>query len=167
MSVFIEDSTTSNLNGSFESQKDGLPVNWQLYTPQTVPNSNFTIMLDTNNSKAGKQSLQFNVVRCAETGGWQSPGMAKEIDAKPGDAYTVSFWIKNNGATFIAKIGGITATKHNLKTIVATNENSPNWKQYYYKFTMPPHMDALRFELNVIQPGIVWIDDVRIEKEML
>jgi hypothetical protein len=32
-----------------------------------------------------------------------------------------------------------------------------------YTYTVPAHYSNIRFELNVMAPGTVWVDDVRIE----
>ena len=37
---------TAGLNGSFEVSEKELPVNWLLYTPNTVPDADFQIILD-------------------------------------------------------------------------------------------------------------------------
>ena len=60
MSEIIEDSS-AGMNGSFEYSKSGLPVNWLLYTPNTVPEGDFDIIIDTAEFKDGKQSLKFLV----------------------------------------------------------------------------------------------------------
>ncbi|MBX9448834.1 MAG: hypothetical protein KL787_03585 [Taibaiella sp.] len=57
MSVMIQDEAIGS-NGSFEYSKNGLPINWQLYTAQTVPSGDFDIVLDTQEVKEGKQSLK-------------------------------------------------------------------------------------------------------------
>ncbi len=53
------------LNGGFEVSKNGLPVNWLMYTPNTVPEAVFEIKLDKNVYKEGKKSLRFDVKKCS------------------------------------------------------------------------------------------------------
>jgi len=163
MSTLIEDST-KGFNGSFEHSQQGLPVNWQLYTNQTVPSGDFDILLDSTDYKDGKQSLQFNVRNCSATGGWHSPGIAQQMNANSGEVYKVSFWTKNNGGSFISKISGINATEGDSEVIVETNEKIEEWKYYEHIYSIPTKMNAIRFEFNALHEGIFWIDDVRIEK---
>ena len=56
-----ETDTSTGLNGGFEVSKNGLPVNWLMYTPNTVPDADFEIELDNVVFKEGKQSLRFDV----------------------------------------------------------------------------------------------------------
>lgn len=163
MSILIEDNT-KGMNGDFEHTRDGMPVNWQLYTAQTVPAGDFDILADSSDYKEGKRSLKLVVRECDTTGGWHSPGMAKQIKAKPGEVYHISFWVKNQGTTFRVNIAGVSATKGQAETIVQTGETIDDWKQYRYTYTIPEKMNALRFEMNVLQPGSFWIDDIRIER---
>ena len=58
MSVIIRDDT-AGINGSFEVTKSGLPVNWLLFTPKTIENSDFNIILYSTEHKDGKLSLKF------------------------------------------------------------------------------------------------------------
>ena len=37
------------------------------------------------------------------------------------------------------------------------------WREFVYTYTVPAHYSNIRFELNVMAPGTVWVDDVRIE----
>lgn len=161
MSTLIEDKSLGQ-NGSFEHSKDGIPYNWQLYTMQTVPSGNFDILPDPSNPKQGNQSLMFKVRECDSTGGWRSPGIAQQKSANPGETYLIGFWIKNQGSTYRAKISGIAATTGESELIVETGESNNDWKYYEYTYTIPKKMNAIRFEFNVLTPGTVWIDDVKI-----
>ncbi len=37
------------------------------------------------------------------------------------------------------------------------------WREFIYTYTVPEHYSNIRFELNVLAPGTLWVDDVRIE----
>ena len=154
----------AGVNGSFEVTKSGLPVNWLVYTPKTVPSGDFDIVIDTKEFKEGKQSLKFVVRKCSDKGGRLSPGFCQEFSAKPGETYRVSFWVKNDGAEFIAKVGGVSATTGEYSTIVKSKEAIGTWRQFSTKYTIPKGMKALRFELNILQPGTFWIDDLKLDK---
>ena len=153
---------SAGMNGGFEITESGLPVNWLVYTPKTIPTGDYDLLIDTGEYRAGKQSLKFVVRECSPDGGWHSPGFSKEYDATPGTSYTVGFWVKNDGAEFLAKIGGVTATQGRYETIVRSSETITTWKHYEHEYTMPPEFDRIRFELNILRPGTFWIDEVTI-----
>ena len=84
MSEYVGDAS-AGLNGSFETYESGLPVNWIVYTPNTVPDGDFEVALVSGETKDGSHSLRFDVRACAATGGWKSPGMAVELNVlEPG-----------------------------------------------------------------------------------
>ena len=68
MSEQIRDNS-AGINGGFEVSKDGLPVNWLMYTSSTVPKADFEIILDKKDFKEGEQSLRFDVKECEDIGG--------------------------------------------------------------------------------------------------
>jgi hypothetical protein len=153
----------AGLNGSFETTKAGLPVNWLVYTPTTVPAADFDVVVDTTESKDGRQSLKFLVRKPSPTGGRLSPGLSQIFKGHPGETFKVSFWAKNDGSEFVARVGGVAAKTGVYDTIVKSTETIADWRQFEHVYTIPPQMNALRFEMNVLQPGALWIDDVRIE----
>jgi len=163
MSEYIPDKT-AGMNGSFEVTKSGLPVNWLVYTPKTIPTGDYDLIIDTVEFKDGKQSLKFLVRECSANGGWHSPGFCNQYKADPGDTYKVSCWIKNVESEFIIRIGGISATKGQYDTIFRSKETINSWQFLNYTYSIPEKMDFIRFEMNIIQPGTFWIDDVKIEK---
>lgn len=160
--------TSAGLNGGFEISKNNLPVNWLMYTPNTVPNADFKIVLDKNIYKEGKQSLRFDVNKCSSFGGWKSPGFTNEffeIGKYEGKGrYKLSFWIKNEGTEFKISAGGISAMKGNMITLIQENEQIEDWKLFEYQIDIPKDR-WLKMELNILQPGTFWIDDIKIERE--
>ncbi len=155
---------TAGMNGSFEVTESGLPVNWLIYTPETIPTGDYDLIIDTTEYKDGGQSLKFLVRECSSTGGWHSPGLCQEYKAIPGETYRVSFWVKNDGSEFVIKIGGVSAHKGQYDTIVKSKETIDTWQQFEYTYTIPQKMNAIRFEMNILQPGTFWIDDIEIER---
>ncbi len=155
---------TAGINGSFEATRSGLPVNWLLYTPETVKTGDFDIIIDTSEFKEGKQSLKFAVRECSATGGWHSPGLSKEYEARPGDTYVVSFWVKNNGCRFFIQIGGVSAFDGKYETIIKSDESIETWKYFEHKYTMPTEekFGRIRFELSILSKGSFWIDGIKI-----
>ena len=162
-----ETDESAGVNGGFEVTKNGLPVNWLMYTPNTVPNSDFKIAFDKNIFKEGKQSLMFNVKNCSSTGGRLSPGFTNEfydIGVFEGEAnFILSFWIKNNGTKFQVEAGGVAPYKGDMKVLIESDEQIEDWKYFEYKINVPKDRH-LRMELNVLESGTLWIDDVQIVK---
>ncbi len=154
----------AGMNGSFEVTESGLPVNWLLYSPKTVPTGDFDLVLDTTEYKEGSQSLKFVVRECSPAGGRLSPGFAQEFEAAPGETYRVSFWVKNDGSEFVVGVSGVSAQEGEDVTIVQSQEAIDTWQEFEYVYTIPEKMNALRFEMNILQPGTFWIDDIRIER---
>ena len=153
---------SAGINGSFEIVREGLPVNWLVYSPKTIPNSDFDIIIDTKEFKEGKQSLKFLVKKCSKIGGKLSPGIANEFKANAGDKYKISFWIKNIGTEFSFRIGAVTALNGVEGPVLKTKDTLMNWKFFEYEYTIPEKMERLRVEMNILSPGIFWIDDIRI-----
>jgi hypothetical protein len=166
MSEIIVDKTAV-LNGGFEVSKNGLPVNWLMYTPNTVPDADFQIILDKEIFKEGKQSLKFNVKKCSSIGGWKSPGFTNEffeVGRYRGEGrYKLSFWVKNAGAEFSITAGGVSAQGANMTTLIKEHEQIDDWKLLEYEIDVPTDR-WLRMQLNILQPGTFWIDDIRIER---
>lgn len=164
MSEHVKDES-AGMNGGFELTKNGIPVNWLMYTPNTVPNGKFEIILDKEDFKEGKQSLKFEVEECSSNGGWHSPGFTNQFDAKPGSTYKLSFWIKNNEAEFSVMAGGVAPKTGVMKTLLQTSEQINDWRQYEYDVPISKEFDQIRLEVNILKAGAFWIDDIRIEKE--
>jgi len=75
----------------------------------------------------------------------------------------LSFWVKNAGTEFIITAGGVSATKGNMITLIKENEQIDDWKLLEYEIDVPRGR-WLRMQLNILRPGIFWIDGIRIEK---
>ena len=158
---------TVGTNGSFEYSKNGLPVNWILYTQKRTEIGDYDILIDTTEFKDGKQSLKFAVRECSNRGGRFSLGFIKEyFETKTGGTYKVSFWIKNNGSEFSFRISAVSdpAYKGPIKPMeLKSKETIDKWRLYEYNFTLPPKT-WLMFDMNILQPGTFWIDDIKVEK---
>lgn len=164
MSERITDSNTGS-NNSFEVAQQGMPVNWDIYTSKTVPAAKFTVGVDTEAPQDGKQSLRFDVQECTAQGGWRSPGVAKEFDVDGGSEYELRFWVKNKGTKFSVQAGGIAATTGDTKQLLTTTESNTDWKEFVYTIPVAKEYQRLRFELNVLTPGTLWLDNVSIKKK--
>ena len=162
-----ETDNSVGMNGGFEILKNDLPVNWLMYTPNTVPDADFKILYDNVIFKEGTQSLKFDVKKCASTGGWLSPGFTNEfseIGTSDGEStYKLSFWIRNNGTKYRVNAGGVAPLEGDMKTLIESDEQSNDWKYLEYEINVPKDMH-LRMELNILEPGTFWIDDIQIVK---
>lgn len=151
------------MNGGFEILKKGLPVNWRYYAPETVPNSDFEITSDTSQFREGKRSLKFEVRKCDAIGGCKSPGFFGSFKVVPNETYRISFWLINKGCRF--KVYLESSMKGNAgpsETVLRTKDTIPEWTYYEFDFKIPATIDMLRFELNILSPGTIWIDDIII-----
>jgi len=175
MSEYVE-FKPAGLNGGFEITKFGLPVNWSCYTPRTVPDGDFDIVMDKTDFKEGEQSLKFVVRKCKPTGGWHSPGFFNDFrienftppgpfETKPGETYKVSFWAKNDGSEFVFKARGVSPLAGDKGVVIRSKETFHKWRQFECTYTIPPGPKMhLRLELNVVQSGTFWIDDLQVVK---
>ena len=162
-----ETDSSAGLNGGFEASRNELPVNWLMYTPKTVPDANFEIVLDNVVYKEGNQSLKFDVEKCIATGGWYSPGFTNEFSDcgqfKGEGIYKLSFWIKNDRSKYRINAGGVAPMKGDMKILIESDKQIEDWQYLEYEISVPKDWH-LRLELNILQPGTFWIDDVRIER---
>ena len=103
------------------------------------------------------------VEECNSSGGWHSPGFTKQFDAEPGNTYKLSFWIKNKGAEFQVSAGGVSPTSGEMKILLRSNQQIEKWKQFKYEVPVGEAFSQIRTEVNVLQPGVFWIDDIQFE----
>lgn len=175
----MEIDKSAGFNSGFEITKNGLPVNWYLYGPKIIKAGDVEISLDTEDAVEGKQSLKLLVHRVSGPG-WHAAGLFQTIPAKAKQSYKVSFWLKNQGCKIGMRIrnegtdplfGHSEAEKKDLaahppigKTLGEEETGINTWRQFEYIFVVPETDPTIRFELNVLEPGTLWIDDVRIEE---
>ena len=96
----------------------------------------------------------------------QSAGLNGGFEAgrfKGEGRYKLSFWIRNNGTKYSISAGGVSEKKGDMKTLLQGNEQIGDWQLFEYVIDIPKDT-WLRMELNILQPGIFWIDDIKIEK---
>ena len=151
------------INGGFEYTRSGLPINWIVYSPGTIPSGRYELLLDRADFREGKQSLRFLVDACSPTGGWHSPGITQQYPAEPGTTYAIRFWVKNEGCDWAVSVGGVTATTGAYEVLAGAEVPQGSWQRVEQRYTLAPQYEQLRFELSITSPGSLWIDDVRIE----
>jgi hypothetical protein len=156
----------NNMNGSFETVKKNLPVNWYFYSPGKVPNSDFDIISDDKEFKEGDKSLKFIVRKCESLGGWHSPGFFQDFNAVRNETYKISFWAINKSCEFqIVLESSVEGTMGTHETVLQTKDSFTEWKYYEFHFKTAPTLDMIRFEANILTPGTIWFDDIKIEGE--
>lgn len=154
----------AGLNGGFEVVREGLPVAWNVYTPQTVPDARFVLALDEEQRHEGLRALRFDVEKCSGEAGWRSPGLTREIAIVPGATYDVSFWVRSEGARWSADVGGVAAKTGALEQLESAQADDGRWARVERRVTVPEDFERLRFQFNVRSPGRLWLDDVRVER---
>jgi hypothetical protein len=82
--------------------------------------------------------------------------------AQEGRAYRISFWLKTREAVIRLRICS-EALNPSPNPIIESINAEDEWRQFVYTYTVPAHHDSIRFEINIIAPGTMWIDNVRID----
>ena len=154
----------AGLNGGFEVVREGLPAGWNVYTPRTVPGAEFELALDEVERREGERALRFDVATCGDEGGWRSPGLSRELEVEPGATYAVSFQVKCEGCRWSAAWGGVDARTGELERTDASPCEEGEWRRVEERYTVPERYGRMRFQFNVLSPGRMWLDDVRIER---
>jgi hypothetical protein len=162
----IERDEAAGFNGSFEVVRSGLPVNWYVYhRPLREGEAAFSI--DTIHAVDGARSVRFDVDAVDPAGGWRSPGLFQVMDAHEGQSYEVSVRVKIQGSSVRLRITSESAQSREPRTpvteVIADETEADEWREFTYHYTVPADYDNIRFEMNVVAPGTLWIDDVRIE----
>lgn len=178
----MEADESAGFNGGFENVKAGLPVNWYFIGPDLMKNGDVEISLDTEDAIEGKHSLKLLVRRTDPADLWKCPGLFQVLrPAKAKHSYKVSFWLKNQGCSSISLtirnegkdhfLGLSEAEKKDMvehppikKTLGEEDTATNSWHQFEYTYVVPETDGSIRFELHVMQPGTLWIDDIRIEE---
>jgi len=137
-----EESKSAGFNGSFEIERSGLPVNWYFHYPP-LKNKDVEVYLDPGNAADGNQSMKLTVHRVAGSG-WRSPGLFQVVPASALHTYKLTFWLKGQAGE------------------VSVFPNT--WRQFECLYTVPDGYQNIRFELDIVRPGVIWIDDVRIQE---
>jgi len=165
-------------NGSFEIVQSGMPVNWVIGR-YAIRDGDAEFSFDTNEAVDGKQSLKF-VVHSVDDRGSQAPWLFRSRQAEPGQTYAVSFWLKSTACVVQIEIrnegkdplfGLSDAEKQDyaahprITRVIGGGETGTDaWKQFRYVYRVPETDGSLRFDLRIMRPCTLWIDDVRIEQ---
>lgn len=165
-------------NGSFEIVRSGLPVNWYV-SRRPIRKGNAEFSVDTTDAVDGKHSLKI-VVHGVTDPPSRAPWVFQTRPAEPGAPYAVSFWLKSQACALQVWIrnegkdpffGFSEAEKLDhaahppVRSTIGGGDTRPDeWRQFRYNYAMPETDDKIRFELRIVRPCTLWLDDVRIEK---
>lgn len=155
---------SAGFNGGFETVKAGLPVNWYFYYPP-LKAGDATIVLDSTDKVEGRQALEL-VVRRTNGPGWGSAGFFQVVPAESRRAYRVSFSLKHDGCQARISIYSEKPTEASSPAIetLSDRDAEPNvWRRFEYVYTVPDTYANIRFQVGVVEPGTLWVDDVRID----
>ena len=75
----------------------------------------------------------------------------------------LSFWIKNDGSKYRITAGGVSPKEGDMKILIESDQQLKDWKYLEYEVSVPKDRH-LRIQLNILQPGTFWIDDIQIVK---
>lgn len=161
----IERDPAAGFNGSYETVRSGLPVNWYVYRAP-VEDGSTELSFDRTDVVEGKQSLKFVVHSASPERTFLNPGLFQVVPAKENTTYRVSFWLKSQEATVRVFIR---SEKPNVSPppdilLLGAAELSNTWQRFEHLYTIPEDHNNLRFELDILAPGTLWLDDVRIEE---
>lgn len=165
-------------NGSFEIVESGRPVNWVIGR-YAIRDGDAEFSFDTGEAVDGKQSLKV-VAHRVDDSSLQAPWLFRSRRAEPGQTYAVSFWLKSTACVLQIEIrnegkdrffGLSEAEKQDyaahprIRRVIGGSETSTDtWRQFRYVYKVPETDGSLRFELRILRPCTMWIDDVRIER---
>ena len=157
----------AGLNGGFEQSKNGLPLNWLIYSPETISDSEFEVNLDSKIKAEGNQSLRFSVKKAPEKWENRCPGFTNEFfesgKFKGPAKYSISFVAMNLGSRFNFAAGAVDSHDGKMTILVDEQETFSSWKKYHVEVAVPANQ-WLRVELKVCKPGELWVDDFQISK---
>jgi hypothetical protein len=77
--------------------------------------------------------------------------------------YKLSFGVKNKGSRFEVSAGGVSAKGGDMNVLIDSRETIAEWKRLTFEIDVASE-NWLRMQLNILQPGIFWIDGVQIEE---
>ena len=134
---------------------------------------------DTVEVVDGKQSLKV-VVHRVDDNGLHAPWLFRTREAIPGATYAVSFWLKSMACVFQMEIcnegddppfGLYEAQKRDyaahppIRRVIGGGEtDTRQCRQFRDVYKIPETDGSLGFELRVMRPCTMWIDDVRFEQ---
>ena len=166
MNVTHEIDTSAGINGGFEIERSGVPVNW-IIERNTFNEEDAEISIDTEEKVEGEQSLRFAVHNLGPNSESRQWSVGQVFPARSLRTYRVSFWLRNRGCrvTRIYRSDAETSSGPGMvETLGEAEMGTDTWRQFEFTHTIPEESSNLRFALIIHQACTLWIDDVRIEE---
>jgi lysophospholipase L1-like esterase len=167
-------------NGSFEATLiNGLPEEWELYCPALPAGSQeqwgqgglAQFATDTTTFHEGRKSLRISSsapVRCSV--------LQRNIPARPGDKWRLSFWMKGRSLNMKPQPGALvrvgflnssdrdkTARLASLSRNVHGEKPDFDWRKFELNGEVPADANVLQLDLFLHKSkGAVWFDDISL-----
>jgi len=170
-----EENEAAGFNGGFEvvqpvrgmdAAPQGLPANWYFHAKPLLEGDAF-LSLDPAGPPEGGRSLRLDVQEADSVAGARTTGLFQVVPARPLGSYRVGFSLKIRDARALIVIRSENASEATQGRVQAFDEEHTGrdtWRRFEYVYSVPEGFENIRFELNVIRPGTVWLDDVGIEE---
>jgi len=153
----------AGLNGSFETTRDGYPVNWAFF-PNPESNTSFQAVLDSENVVDGKHSLKLIVKQNDKTTGFRS----RRIPVQSGKKYRLAMLVKTDGCSLkVNRIVQDISGKKNLRSnIIVNTEKRPSakWENYEETLSVAEGESYLLLIFLIDGTGTLWCDNVQLEE---
>lgn len=147
------------LNPSFEAGAEDTFTSWNK-TGLGESNPGNLIEQDLTDYSDGQRAAK--LTKAASS----SPALSQFVPVTEGASYEVSFWghssaVGGNGLRVTGYIDSTEATD-----LVSSNFGLGDsvWRRYARTFTVPPNYTRVRISVSSRQPGIAWIDNVRLRR---
>jgi hypothetical protein len=144
------------------SRADNLLWGWNQY--------NSTIAVSTAKSRSGAHSFQVTSTAVAEAYLYREWNDANAIKVRPGEKYTLSYWVYTDTAGLVPDIemratdSTIPATTY--ETFAFSAIPTGVWTRYSHTFTMPANVDKLGWSFRFASTAVgqvVYMTDIQIE----
>lgn len=170
-----EENEAAGFNGGFEvvqpvrgidGARQGLPANWYFHAKPLLE-GDAELSFDAAGPSGGGRSLRLAVQKADSVAGARTTGLFQVVPARPLGTYRVGFSLKIRDARALVVIRSESASEATPGRVQVYDEEHTGrdtWRRFEYVYSVPEGFENIRFELNVIRRGTVWLDDVRIEE---
>lgn len=171
-----EENEAAGFNGGFEvvqpvrgidGARQGLPANWYFHAEPLLEGDAELSLDATDPFGGGGRSLRLDVQEADSVAGAHTTGLFQVVPARALGTYRVGFSLKIRDARALVVIRSESASEATPGRVEAYDEvhtGRDTWRRFEYVYSVPEGFENIRFELNVIRPGTVWLDDVGIEE---
>jgi hypothetical protein len=157
---FSKPNSSTGLNGSFEVQDDGYPVNWAFF-PNPERNDAVHVSMDSAHPADGAHSVKLEVTGSDRPTGFRS----RRIPVQPGKTYTIGLSVKQTGG--ILKVNRIVqdaSGKTNIRSQIIAQITTPSTEWQHIEETLAISEKEAHILLIVLfeGAGTLWCDHVYV-----